>query len=157
MPAAHPGARPPAGGRIVPAGRPLRVSSHEITEFEFHISPVPSSSRPQTGVGSDPTRSRRRRARTGSSLSSRGLATAWSASPMTPSRQRRTSYRNARQRASRRLKTGPWTTTPRRVPSATGIGQEFSITKRPSGTRTTRAEWYRSRGRLRSSGARTAS
>ena len=63
-PAAHPGARPPAGGWIASVGRPLRASSHETTELEFHISPVPSSSRPQTGVGSEPTSSRRRRART---------------------------------------------------------------------------------------------
>ena len=30
---------------------PLRASTQAITEFEFHISPVASSSRPQTGVG----------------------------------------------------------------------------------------------------------
>ena len=30
---------------------PLRASSQEVTEFEFHISPASSSSRPQTGVG----------------------------------------------------------------------------------------------------------
>jgi hypothetical protein len=52
MPATHPGARPPAGGWIVSVGRPLRASSHEITEFGFHISPVQSWSRPQIGAGS---------------------------------------------------------------------------------------------------------
>jgi hypothetical protein len=30
---------------------PLRAITQAITEFEFHISPVPSSTRPQTGVG----------------------------------------------------------------------------------------------------------
>src|SRR6266508_275869 len=56
-PASHPGARPPAGGLIALVGRPLRASSHEITELEFHISPVPSSSRPQTGsAGRQPGR-----------------------------------------------------------------------------------------------------
>ena len=38
--------------------RPLRVISHEITEFEFHISPAADSSRPQTGVGMVGRRSR---------------------------------------------------------------------------------------------------
>jgi hypothetical protein len=40
MPASHPGARPLAGGWGISVGRPLRVSSHEITEFEFHMSPT---------------------------------------------------------------------------------------------------------------------
>jgi hypothetical protein len=72
-------------------GRPLRASSQAIIEFEFHISPVRSSSRPQTGLGREPTSSRRRWATTGSWLSSWGLATASLASAITPSRQRRTS------------------------------------------------------------------
>ena len=42
MPAAHPGARPPAGGKIGSTSRPLAVTSHDTTEFEFHMSPVPS-------------------------------------------------------------------------------------------------------------------
>ena len=57
-PASHPGARPPAGGRTPPRSAPLRVSTQEITEFEFHISPAPDSSRPQTGVGMVGRRSR---------------------------------------------------------------------------------------------------
>jgi hypothetical protein len=36
---------------------PLRAITHAVTEFEFHISPVPSSSRPQTGVGTCATTS----------------------------------------------------------------------------------------------------
>ena len=62
-PACQPGARPPAGGRIDSASIPLRAITHAITEFEFHISPVPSSSRPQTGVGTCATSSSTRRAR----------------------------------------------------------------------------------------------
>jgi hypothetical protein len=72
-------------------GSSLQASSQAITEFEFHISPVLSSSRPQTGLGKEPTSSRRRRATSGSSLRSCGLATAASTSAMIPSRQRRTS------------------------------------------------------------------
>ena len=56
MPAFHPGARPPAGGWIASIARPLRTSSHETIELEFHISPAPSSSRPQTSVGRSGTR-----------------------------------------------------------------------------------------------------
>jgi hypothetical protein len=106
-PACHPGARPPAGGRIASVGRPLWASSQAITELESHISPVPSSSRPQTGLGRLSTSARRRWATTGSSLNRWGLATASLASAITPSRQRRTSKRNTRQRPSRRLPPGP--------------------------------------------------
>src|ERR1035437_10291961 len=52
-PAFHPGARPRLGGWTVHRATPLRASTHEVTEFEFHISPVSNSSRPQTGVGMD--------------------------------------------------------------------------------------------------------
>jgi hypothetical protein len=41
-PACHPGARPPAGGWIDSASRPLIDTIHAITEFEFHISPAAS-------------------------------------------------------------------------------------------------------------------
>ena len=41
---------------------PLRTISHEVSEFEFHISPARNSSRPQTGVGTSGTSSSRRRA-----------------------------------------------------------------------------------------------
>ena len=47
MPARQPGARPPLGSRAVSRSIPLRASSQETTEFEFHISPVSSSSRPR--------------------------------------------------------------------------------------------------------------
>ena len=47
-PARQPGARPPAGGWIDSVGMPLRAISHAMIEFEFHISPAASSSRPQT-------------------------------------------------------------------------------------------------------------
>ena len=91
IPARHPGARPPSGGRIRSAPSPHCASSHEIKEFEFHISPARSSSRPHTGSGTDGTRSSRRRATAGSSVSRRGLSTASATSGMTPSRQRRIS------------------------------------------------------------------
>ena len=47
--ASQPGPRPPLGGRIWTASTSLRASSHEVTEFEFHMSPAASSSRPHTG------------------------------------------------------------------------------------------------------------
>jgi len=43
-----------------------------MKEFEFHIPPASSSSRPQTGVGTDGASASSRRARSGSSLSRRG-------------------------------------------------------------------------------------
>jgi hypothetical protein len=90
-PACHPGARPRAGGRIDSASIPLLAITHAITEFEFHISPVPSSSRPHTGVGTCATTSRTRRARCSSLVSCRGLSTASAMSGMCPFRQRRIS------------------------------------------------------------------
>jgi Domain of unknown function (DUF3459) len=91
LPARQPGARPPAGGRINSTSSPVRAISQEMIEFEFHISPARSSSRPQTGVGTSGTSSSSRRARSGSSLRRCGLSTASPRSGMTPSRQRRTS------------------------------------------------------------------
>ena len=87
----QPGARPPAGGWIESASIPLRAITQAITEFEFHISPVPSSSRPHTGVGTCATTSRRRRARRSSPVRCRGLSTASATSGMCPSRHRRIS------------------------------------------------------------------
>ena len=89
-PALQPAARPPCGGSIGAASTPLCVSSQEVTEFEFHISPVPSSSRPHTGVGTDGTRSRSRWALAGStSMVTVEVASPWSG--MTPAGQRRIS------------------------------------------------------------------
>jgi hypothetical protein len=39
-PASQPGARPCVGGRMCSGAKSARASSQEITEFEFHISPV---------------------------------------------------------------------------------------------------------------------
>jgi hypothetical protein len=50
--ACQPGARPPGGGLMVWVSCPLLASNHAIREFEFHISPARSSSRPQVTVGS---------------------------------------------------------------------------------------------------------
>jgi hypothetical protein len=60
--ARQPGARPPCGRWIDSASIPLRAITHAITEFAFHISPVPSSSRSHTGVGTRGTTSSTRRA-----------------------------------------------------------------------------------------------
>ena len=155
MPADHPGARPPAGGRIDSTSRPLAATSHDTTEFEFHMSPVPSSSRPQTGLGMRGTRSSSRRATRGSSVRRRGLSTASPRSGMTPSRQQRTSYRNTRNRPSARCPTAPSQTTPRAAESSSGIGAD-SIAKRASGTVTISAEWYRSARGRRSRAATTS-
>jgi hypothetical protein len=101
---------------------PLRTSSQEISEFEFHMSPVPSSSRPQTSAGTEGTSSSSTDARSGSAVTRVGLAIACARSGMTPSRQRRTSYRNNRKRPAMRVPTAPSTTTPRRAPSPSGTG-----------------------------------
>jgi hypothetical protein len=90
-PACQPGARPPDGGRIEWVAMPPRASNHAITELEFHMSPVASSSRPHTRVGTSGTRSSTRRARSSSSVSRCGLSTASSASGMRPFGQRRIS------------------------------------------------------------------
>src|SRR5918996_348297 len=157
MPARQPSARPPVGGLSVSTGIPLRARSQATTELEFHISPAPSSSRPQTSGGTEPVRSSTRRAASRSSVTRRGPPTASDTSGMTPSRQRRISYRRKRNRARLGLPTGPSATTPRVRPSAFGIGQAFSITNRPSGTWTSSAAWYRSRGRRRPTKAWNAS
>ena len=70
-PASQPGARPHSGSRIRSAGRRTIASSQAITEFEFHISPARSSSRPQTGRGTAATRSSSRPATRGSPVSRR--------------------------------------------------------------------------------------
>jgi hypothetical protein len=90
-PGGQPGARPPEGGAMASKSSPLLAISHEISELEFHISPVASSSRPQTGVGTSATSSSTRCASETSSVNSCGLSTASSMSAITPSRQRRTS------------------------------------------------------------------
>ena len=63
-----------------------------MTEFEFHMSPVPSSSRPHTSAGTSVDECRGRDAPAPpSSVRRCGLATASAMSGMTPSRHRRTS------------------------------------------------------------------
>jgi hypothetical protein len=80
IPACQPRARPPRGSAIDSTSSPLRAMSQEIVEFEFHISPALSSSRPQTGVGTFGTSSSSRRAQSALSLSRCGLSTASSRS-----------------------------------------------------------------------------
>jgi hypothetical protein len=75
-PPRQPGARPPGGGWIFPAPIPERVSNHEITEFEFHMSSVWRSSLPHTNGGTDGTNSRISLARSRSSATRIGLQTA---------------------------------------------------------------------------------
>ena len=89
-PASQPGARPPSGCARRVVSMPARHRIHEVTEFEFHISPASSSSLPHTGVGTDGTRSSSRSASARSS--SRIVdAAASSASGITPARHRRIS------------------------------------------------------------------
>jgi len=92
------------------------------TEFEFHISPVPLSSRSQINEGTEAARARSWCAWGGSSLTSCGLSMASLASAITPSPQRRTSQRKGLNRAIRRPKTGPSSTTPRGPASQGGAG-----------------------------------
>ena len=130
-PARHPGARPPFGGRIDSASRPQRVISHEITEFEFHISPAPSSARPQTGVGAEGTSSRTRRASSESCEPSRALDSlgdigndaAGPAADLVPKDPEAPGQLSADR---------PLATTPRSSPSPRGTGAD-SITNRSSG------------------------
>ena len=87
----------PAGGTGRPgietasASIPARVSAHEVTELQLHISPVRASSRPQVSVGTDGRRSNNASAKPGSVATVSGLSTAKPRSGTTPSRQRRTS------------------------------------------------------------------
>ena len=74
-----------------PVSRPLRASNQATSEFEFHMSPVCSSSRPQVAVGKLGTSSSIRCALTASKLIRSGLATASATSGMMPLRHRRTS------------------------------------------------------------------
>jgi hypothetical protein len=115
-PARQPGARPRGGGVISPASIPARTSSHEITAFEFHISPVCRWSRPQTRGGRLGTRSRICDAWARLLATRTGLETAAARSGITPSRQRRISYRKCRKRPASLVPTGPSKTTPRRSP-----------------------------------------
>ena len=68
IPACQPGARPPAGGCSDSGASPLRASSHATIEFEFHISPAASSSRPHTSAGTCGARPSTRSATAGSSV-----------------------------------------------------------------------------------------
>jgi hypothetical protein len=90
-PASHPGARPPAGGWISVMLWPVRASSQDTREFEFHMSPLPSSSRPQVSGGMLRRIFRAAAASAGSSLTRCGLCTASLTSGMCPSRQHRIS------------------------------------------------------------------
>jgi hypothetical protein len=62
-----------------------------MTEFEFHISPALSSSRPHTGLGTLAATSSSRRANHGSVLTKHGPPTASARSEIDPPRQHRTS------------------------------------------------------------------
>jgi hypothetical protein len=143
MLARQPGARPPCGGWIESTSRPLRVISQEMMEFEFHISPVRSSSRPQTGVGTCGTSRSSRRARSASSLGRCGLSTASRTSgddAVAPAPDLVAEEPKAAGRTCADYALG---TTPCSL-SALHAGT-CSITNRPSRTRTSSAEWSRSR------------
>lgn len=112
MPASHPGARPRDGRGTCAASIPARMINHEITEFEFHISPTPLSSRPHVSDGTCPTRRGMSRATAGSVLRVTGLCTASDRSGIRPSARQRISQRNNRIRPAQRRPTGPVATTP---------------------------------------------
>ena len=135
MPAFQPGARPPRGVWIDSTSSPLRTMSQEMTEFEFHISPAWSSSRPQTGVGTCGTSSSIRRASRDRRSSGAGFRP--------PPRCRGSRLRASSAPRSGRVGGGR-PRVPRRRPSArrrappvarTSTGA-ISITKRASGKRT---------------------
>jgi hypothetical protein len=67
------------------------ASSQATTEFDVHISPAPSSSRPQTGRGTVPIAARIRRAASRSDETRRGPPTASARSGIVPPRRQRTS------------------------------------------------------------------
>src|SRR5689334_9881354 len=50
-PALHPGARSWVGGPRLLTSWPLRASNQDVSELEFHMSPVCASSRPQVSTG----------------------------------------------------------------------------------------------------------
>ena len=80
-PASQPGALPPSGGTMALVQTPARHSSQATSEFEFHMSPAPDSSRPRRadrhvghereqvvrhgGVAADPHRPTHREGRVG--------------------------------------------------------------------------------------------
>src|SRR5579872_4037479 len=91
IPASHPGARPFLGGCPAADRSPAFASTQEVIEFEFHISPVCSSSRPHTGVGTSGRRSNTWRISESLTVIGTGLATACGRSGISPPSQRRTS------------------------------------------------------------------
>jgi hypothetical protein len=54
-PGAPAGSASACGGCTASTSKPLRAISHELSEFELHISPASSSSRRQIGVGTSAT------------------------------------------------------------------------------------------------------
>jgi non-heme chloroperoxidase len=90
-PASQPGARPPAGGPMSSVQRPARTRCHDTSEFEFHISPAPKSSRPHVQVGNSGTSSTILQAASRRLLTRTGPLTAAATSGIVPPRQQRTS------------------------------------------------------------------
>jgi len=70
---------------------PAPSSSQATKEFEFHISPACSSSRPQTGVGAAGISASSLPVVSGSAVSRRGLSTASARSGIVPFRRQRSS------------------------------------------------------------------
>jgi hypothetical protein len=90
-PASQPGARRPDGGPISGVQIPARARSHDTSEFEFHISPPRSSSRPHVQMGNAGTSSRILDASLERLLTLTGPFTAAAMSGIVPPRQQRTS------------------------------------------------------------------
>jgi hypothetical protein len=119
---------------------PAVAMSHATTEFEFHISPARSSSRPHTVAGTRVALASSRRATAGSSDKRCAPPTAWSRSGIDPPFQQRSSYRNSRHRPRYRLPTAPVQTTPRLPPSASQAGASSMVWRSPSSV-TIKAAW----------------
>ena len=129
-----------AAGRTASMSTPARVSSHEVTEFEFHMSPRASSWRPHTAVGTEgvsveqpprpvgvvdhPHRAVDRGGRIGDRPA--GPAPDLVAEDPEPPEQPATRRRPRPRRPARRRRQGSGAT---------------SMTWRPSGTTTSSAEW----------------
>jgi hypothetical protein len=95
------------------ASSPLRSSAHEVTELEFHISPVRNSSLPHTGIGIVRTSASKRWQCVTFDVRRVGLETASARSGIVPSAQQWTSYLKSRYRPAQRVPTAPSPTTPR--------------------------------------------
>ena len=138
-PASHPGARPPAGGPIEAMSWPLPARSHEISELEFHMSPVRCSSSAQVAVrnrGTSPAPVVHARRRAHPLRTVHGLAHVGDP----PARPAADLVAEHRDRPSQVRPTAPSPTTPRCGSRVFHTGA-ISIAHRPAPSLTSSAEW----------------